>query len=124
MDDFLNSKSMITPGVAGGVVTLVAATLSSQFGWPAKWIAIVASLLIALLIFFADQAGKMIARAIVLLLNTVIIFSVAVGANASAMTAATAKPSMHNMQYRPGYESGAVEPTPTPTPTPFFHPWF
>ena len=120
MDEFLNSKSMITPGVAGGVVTLVAATLSSQFGWPAKWVAIVASLLIALLIFFADQAGRVIARVLVLVLNTVIIFSVAVGANASAMTA---KNSSRNIE-GPQFETHSVTPTPTPTPTPFFHPWF
>jgi len=57
MNQFLNSKSMVTPGVAGGVVTLIAGTLSSQFGLPAKWIALLASLLVALLIFFADQAA-------------------------------------------------------------------
>jgi len=144
MDQFLNSKSMITPGVAGGVVTLIAATLSSQFGLPAKWIALAASLLVALLIFFADQAETVLPRLIILLLNTFIIFSVAVGTN---VTAKAVKPEPQSLQLPPTgrtspsptpipngtlppFESMTPEatsiptPTPTPTPTPFFHDWF
>ena len=113
MDQFLNSKSMITPGIAGGVVTLIAATLASQFGLPAKWIALLASLLIALLIFFADQAEKGFSRLVILILNTLIIFSVSVGSNA-AVTAARSE-----SKTQPPFES-----TPAPTPTPFFHLWF
>ena len=116
MEQFLNSKSMITPGVAGGVVTLVAATLSSQFGLPAKWIALTTSVLLALLIFFSDQAGRLIVRLIILLLNTIIILSVSVGANATA-TAAT-KPKAAQVEFPP------FESAPAPTPTPFFHDWF
>lgn len=115
MDQFLNSKSMITPGIAGAVVTVIVATLSSQFGLPAKWIALVTSLLIALLIFFADQAGKMVVRLIILLLNTIIIFSVSVGTNAAAIAATQPKTQVE----QPPFES-----MPEPTPTPFFHEWF
>lgn len=115
MNEFLNSKAMVTPGVAGGIVTLIAATLSSQFGLPAKWVAIVTSLLIAVVIFFADKAGEMIARVILLVVNALIIFSVSVGANASASAAVKSK----NAQVQPPYESA-----PQPTPTPFFHQWF
>lgn len=107
---------MLTPGVAGGVVTLIAATLSSQFGLPAKWIALVASLVVALLIFFADQAGKVIARLLILVLNTLIIFSVSVGANVSATAAKS--PPMAETELPP------FESMPAPTPTPFFHDWF
>lgn len=119
MDQFLNSKSMITPGVAGGVVTVIAATLSSQFGLPAKWIALTASLLVALLIFFADQIGKVAVRLIILLLNTVVIFSVAVGTNATATAAKKPEPPKQTTEFPP-FESTAPEPTPTP----FFHDWF
>jgi hypothetical protein len=115
MNEFLNSKSMITPGVSGALVTLVTATLSNQFGLPAKWIALSCSVVIALLIFFADQAGRVVARVIVLLLNAVIIFSVSVGTNTS-VTAATSPPTI---QSNPPFEEA-----PAPTPTPFFHPWF
>jgi hypothetical protein len=117
MNEFLNSKSMVTPGIAGGVVTLITATLSSQFGFPAKWIAIGASIVIALVIFFADPAGHVIARLFVLLLNALIIFSVSVGANTSATAATNAGP---KIQARPPYESAPPEPTATP----FFHSWF
>ena len=148
MNQFLNSKSMITPGVAGGIVTLIAATLSSQFGLPAKWIALLASLLIALLIFFADQVETLLARAIILVLNTMIIFSVAVGTN---VTGKAVQPVPQNIEApiqrmspaptpaatgtRPPFESmpsNDSSPTPIPSPTPlpqakrtrFFHDWF
>jgi hypothetical protein len=115
MEQFLNSKSMITPGVAGAVVTVIVATLSSQFGLPAKWIALVTSVLIALLIFFADQAGKILVRLIILVLNTAIIFSVSVGTNATATAATKPKAQVEQPQF---------ESAPEPTPTPFFHDWF
>jgi hypothetical protein len=35
MDDFLKSKAMITPGVAGATTTMIAGTLYSQFALPA-----------------------------------------------------------------------------------------
>jgi uncharacterized membrane protein len=114
MSDFLNSKSMITPGVAGGVVMLITNTLSSQFGLPAKWIAITVSVLLALLIFFADQGTQIGAKIVVFLLNSVIIFAVSVGTN----TVAGAKPAT-TIQSTPPTESA-----PEPTPTPFVHPWF
>lgn len=147
MNQFLNSKSMVTPGVAGGVVTLIAATLSTQFDLPAKWIALGASLLIALLIFFADQVETLLARVIILVLNTMIIFSVAVGTNVTGKAVQAAPQTMDvpaqimsptptpaATATRPPFESmpSSVSPTPTPSPTPlaqakrtrFFHDWF
>lgn len=149
MNQFLNSKSMVTPGVAGGVVTLIAATLSTQFDLPAKWIALGASLLIALLIFFADQVETLLARVIILVLNTMIIFSVAVGTNVTGKAVQAAPQNMDvpaqsmpptptpaATATRPPFESmpSNVSPTATPTssPTPrpqakrtrFFHDWF
>lgn len=116
MNEFLNSKSMITPGVAGALVTLITATLSSQFGLPAKWIAVVVSVLLALVVFFADRAGGVGARFVAFLLNAVIVFSVSVGTNTSIM-AATSQP---KIQSTPPYETAPAQPTPTP----FFHSWF
>ncbi len=146
MNQFLNSKSMVTPGVAGGVVTLIAGTLSSQFGLPAKWIALLASLLVALLIFFADQAEKLLARLVILVLNTMIIFSVAVGTNVTGkavqpeprsvaavpMSERIPTPTPAATPTSPPFESlppqaplsPTATPTPAPTPTPFFHDWF
>ncbi len=145
MNQFFNSKSMVTPGVAGGVVTLIAGTLSSQFGLPAKWIALAASLLIALLIFFADQVETLLARLIILVLNTMIIFSVAVGTNVTGKAVQAAPqnieaptqrmsptPTPSTAPTQPPFESLPVSPSPTPAtgsvpapkPTPFFHDWF
>ena len=115
MNEFLNSRSMVTPGVAGTLVTLFTATLSSQFGLPAKWIALVASVVLALIIFFMDQAGKVFMRILVLLVNACIIFSVSVGTNASV----TAAKAPTTIQSNPPFEEA-----PVPTPTPFFHSWF
>jgi hypothetical protein len=114
MNDFLNSKSMITPGVAGGLVTLIAATASSQFGMPAKWVALIASALIALFIFISDKAGPVAARMIVFVLNACIIFSVSVGTNTAIVAAKNARTTA------PPYEEIPAQPTPTP----FFHQWF
>jgi hypothetical protein len=116
MKEFFNSKSMITPGVAGALVTFLTATLSSQFGLSAKWIALGFSVLLALLILLADQAGSRAARAGVFLLNAAIIFSMSVGTNTSIM-AAKSKPII---QSTPPFESAPAEPSPTP----FFHSWF
>lgn len=115
MNEFLNSKSMITPGVAGALVMLITGTLASQFGLPAKWTAMTVSVLLALAIFFGDQAGKVAHRLVALVLNAVIIFSVSVGTNTS-IAAAKSGP---QIQSNPPFES-----MPEPTPTPFFHPWF
>src|ERR1051325_8063916 len=107
MNDFLNSKSMITPGVAGALVTMITATLSSQFGMPAKWIAISLSVLLSLVVFFADQAAKVGPKLVAFVLNALIIFSVSVGTNSSIVAAKTPKPAT------PPYEE---MPAPTPTP--------
>jgi hypothetical protein len=115
MNDFLNSKSMITPGFAGGVVMLIANALSSQFGLPVKWIVLVASIVLALLIFLLDQTTRLAAKAVACLLNAAIIFSVSVGSN-GAITAAKAGATIQS--------TPPTEAAPLPTPTPFFHPWF
>jgi purine-cytosine permease-like protein len=113
MSEFLNSKSMITPGIAGAVVTLVAGTLASQFGVPAKWTALAVSVLLALMVFFGDKVNKVSHRAVAFVLNALIIFSISVGANTS-ITSAKAPP-----KQPPPFETA-----PAPTPTPFFHDWF
>jgi hypothetical protein len=115
MNDFLNSKSMITPGASGALVTLVTASLSSQFGLPAKWIALISSVVLALVIFFLDQAGKVMVRLLVFLVNAAIIFSVSVGTN----TSVTAAKPPAAIPSDPPFEGASA-----PTPTPFFHSWF
>ncbi len=48
--EFLNPKSMITPGIAGALTTLLTATLANQFGVPSNWTALVISVVFGLLV--------------------------------------------------------------------------
>jgi hypothetical protein len=54
MEEFLNSKTMLTPGVAGGITTLITASMSSQFNFPGKWTGLVVSFLFGSFIAYAD----------------------------------------------------------------------
>jgi hypothetical protein len=114
MNEFLNAKSMVTPGVAGGLTMLIAATLSSQFGLPAKWTGLTVSFLIGFLTALADKELSIVQRGTLCVLNSLIIFSIAVGAN-TVGTAATA-----NVRTTQVYESAPAPPVEKT----FFHPWF
>jgi hypothetical protein len=114
MNEFLNAKSMVTPGIAGGLTMLIAATLSSQFGLSAKWTGLTISFLIGLLTALADKELSIVQRATLCVLNSLIIFSIAVGAN-TVGTAAAAK-----AQTTQVYEFAWAPPAEKP----FFHPWF
>lgn len=82
MKEFLNAKSMITPGIAGGIITVISNTCFTQFNIPSKWSALVLSFLLALIVV-ALTAAALWQRAILWLFNSLIIFSTAVGANQS-----------------------------------------
>ncbi len=110
MKEFLNSKSILTPGVAGGITMLITATLSSQFDLPAKWTALVISGLLGFSIAVVDVNLSRQLRVIFFILNSLIIFSVAVGANTTGNAAAHPKP--------PAFES-----LPS-SHKPFLHDWF
>jgi hypothetical protein len=84
MDDFLKSKAMITPGVAGGTTTMIAGTLYSQFGLPAKWVGLVLSLLFALIVW-ADRQVPFYQRILFYIINALTIFAVAIGINQAGM---------------------------------------
>jgi MFS superfamily sulfate permease-like transporter len=102
MEDFFNSKTILTPGIAGGLTTLTTGVVSSQFNLPGKWIALLISFLLAIVIFYLDQHTlKIPLKVIFVILNTLIVFAVAVGAN-TAGAAATAPT-------RPAFELEQVE---------------
>ncbi len=84
MDEFLHSKSMLTPGVAGAGTTLITATLASQFGLPGNWTGLVVSLLFGLSIW-ADKRIVIYQRVVFYLLNSMTIFAVAIGLNTAGM---------------------------------------
>lgn len=82
MKEFLNAKSMITPGIAGGIITVVSNTCFTQFNIPSKWSALALSFLLALIVVTLTAAALW-QKAILWLFNSLIIFSTAVGANQS-----------------------------------------
>lgn len=78
--EFLNPKSMITPGVAGGLTMLITNALGSQFDLPGSWTSLTLSFLFGLLVFGATTI-PVIQRVLFYVINSLIIFSVAVGTN-------------------------------------------
>lgn len=80
LKDFLNSKSMLTPGIAGAITMLVTNTLHLQFDLPHKWVALVLSFLLGSLVF-GDKTTPTWQRAIFYVFNSLIIFAMAAGSN-------------------------------------------
>jgi hypothetical protein len=80
MNEFLNGKSMITPGVAGALVIVISNTAFVQFGIPSKWSSLILSFLLGTLVFVGTVA-PLWQKGLFYLVNSAIIFSVAVGTN-------------------------------------------
>lgn len=84
MDDFLNSKAMMTPGVAGTVTTMITGTLVSQFGLPGNWTGLIISLLLGLAVW-ADKSVAIYYRLVYYIINSLTIYAVAIGVNTAGM---------------------------------------
>ena len=109
---FLNPKGMLTPGIAGAMTTLITASLASQFGLPAKWTGLLVSALFGLVVW--SRAVPLWQRCVFYVLNTLVIFSMALGANSIGIAATAARPDA----------AGFVEsPSDAPPRRPFFHSW-
>ena len=89
MDEFINSKAMITPGVAGTSVIMVTGSLVSQFDIPGNWVALILSFLLGMAVW-SDDSVVMPNKLVLYVLNSLIIFTVANGINAAALEAAHA----------------------------------
>ncbi len=76
--DFLNPKSMITPGVAGGIVMLITNSLIGQFDLSGPKVALGLSFLVGTLVFLAKTVPPW-QRVIYYVLNSLIIFATATG---------------------------------------------
>lgn len=80
MERFLNPRSMLTPGVAGSVVMVIANTMWIEFMIPQKWTALVLSFLIIIPILM--QFGvSLIENIIYFMFNGLIIFALSVNTN-------------------------------------------
>ncbi len=84
MDEFLKSKAMMTPGIAGSLTTMITGTLVSQFGLPGNWTGLVISLLLGLAVW-ADKSVIIYYRIIYYIINSLTIFAVAIGVNTAGM---------------------------------------
>jgi hypothetical protein len=90
--EFLNPNSMLTPGFAGGMTMMITNTVAGQFdlGYPwAPAIGLLISLLFGLLAVTATAMPSW-QRLVYYLLNSLIIFTVAVGSNTLGRNASDA----------------------------------
>lgn len=78
MDDWLNPKSMLTPGIAGGITMMVATTLWCHFDVEPKWTGLASSFLLGLMVFKTEDVPHL-QRAIYYVFNSLIIFSIGLG---------------------------------------------
>jgi uncharacterized membrane protein len=82
MNDFLNPKSMLTPGVAGSLMMFLVNGLASQFPeLPARYLALFLSFLLGSIVWFAEVEGRarMVQKAVYWVLNSLLIFVIGFG---------------------------------------------
>jgi hypothetical protein len=88
LDDFLNPKSMLTPGVAGSLVMLLTNAICYNFGeLQPRWVGLVLSGALGLLVFLKGTI-PLWQKITFYLLNSLIIFSVGMGTANLAHTSA------------------------------------
>ncbi len=83
--DFLNPRSMLTPGVAGSIVMVIANTLWIEFMIPQKWSALTLSFLLIIPILIKFSCS-FIENIIYFIFNGLIVFALAVNTNFAGKT--------------------------------------
>lgn len=114
MEDFIRAKAMMTPGVAGASTTMMTGTLVQVFGIPGDITALALSFLLGLLVW-ADTGVPVVQRVVFYLINSITIFSVAVGLNQAGIV-------ITHKEQPAQVERRAVEPVETDEH--FFQSWF
>lgn len=76
--EFLNPKSMLTPGAAGAVIMLISNSLWVTFGFPSNWSALLFSFLFALMVV-GHYVAPFWHKALLMVFNSLIVFSLGVG---------------------------------------------
>jgi hypothetical protein len=79
LDQFLTPESMLTPGVAGATAMMITNALGNNFNMPLSWTALVLSFVFGLLSIVV--AEPLATKALYYVLNSLVIFCVASGAN-------------------------------------------
>ena len=113
VEEFLQPKAMLTPGIAGGVTMLIANALWVAFSLPPRWTSLVLSFLLGLLVFVAKGGVPVWQRALYYLLNSLIIFSVSIGTNYVGA----------GLTHPPARQTNGVEPTGSAGSREFFSDW-
>lgn len=80
-DEFLQPKSMLTPGIAGALTMLITNALTAQFGLLPNYTGLAVSFLLGLVVFQTSAPLPWPKLVPFYLLNSLIIFSVAIGTN-------------------------------------------
>lgn len=89
INDFLNPKSMITPGIAVGLTISISLALANAFSLKFTWIALSVSFLFGLLVVLPREndaikgANPQIERILYCILNTLVIFAMSFGTGKS-----------------------------------------
>lgn len=84
MDNFTSSRAMITPGLAGSATTMITGALVTAFGFPGAVTALIISFVFGSMAL-ADKSVTIYYKFIFYIINSVTIFSVAVGLNQAGM---------------------------------------
>ena len=76
--EFLNPKSMLTPGAAGAIIMLISNSLWVTFGFPSNWSALLFSFLFAIMVV-GHYVAPFWHKALLMVFNSLIVFSLGVG---------------------------------------------
>jgi hypothetical protein len=79
IQEFLTPEAMLTPGVAGSLTMMITNALATNFTMPRAWVGLGLSFLFGLLVLVS--ARQLLTKCVFYVLNSLVIFCVAVGAN-------------------------------------------
>ena len=117
--DFLHPQSMVTPGLLGAAAMMGTNALCATFSLDEPIVCLVLSLLFGLAAVIRD--GRLFQRVLYYVLNTIIIFSVAAGANSVGLASQAKFPAIASAAYA---EEGAAPLFHSQMAGGFFRPWF
>jgi hypothetical protein len=84
LQQFLTPEAMLTPGVAGSLTMMIANALAVNFNAPRAWAGLLLSFLFGLLVLVS--AKSLLQKSVFYVLNSLVIFCVALGANGLGTT--------------------------------------
>jgi hypothetical protein len=79
IEQFLTPESMLTPGILGSLTMMITNVLTQNFAMPKAWLGLGLSFIFGLLVLVTTR--DIIVKAVFYLLNSLVIFCMAAGAN-------------------------------------------